>query len=152
MCIRDRAGEYAFSLAIGFALLFLGLFNRGLRTGKGRGWAAVVLALCILTHIVPSFLALTGAVVLVGLELSRRWIRDDGDLVPEQPADPRRVLWWAASTVGLGILLSSWWLVPFVLQHAYSTQMGYENVTTFGTLLFPNADLWACLLYTSRCV
>lgn len=137
------AGEYAFALAIPLALLFLGLFNRGLRTGKGRGWAAVVLALCILTHIVPSLLALAGAVVLVGLELSRRWIRDDGGLVPEQPVDPRRVLWWAASTIGLGILLSSWWLVPFVLQHGYSTQMGYENVTTFTTLLFPNADLWA---------
>jgi hypothetical protein len=136
------AGEYAYSLAIPLALVFIGLFDRGLRTGKGRGWAAVVLALCILTHIVPAFLALAGAGVLIVLELAGRWVRsDDG----RESAGLGRVrgVWWGASTVGLGALLSSWWLLPFVFQHDYSTQLEYVNVTTFATLLFPHADLWA---------
>ena len=36
------AGEYAFSLGVPLALLFLGLFAQGLRTGRGRGVSAVV--------------------------------------------------------------------------------------------------------------
>jgi len=141
------AGEYAYSLAIPVALVFLGLFNRGLRTQKGRGWAAVVLALCILTHILPALLALVGAVVLTVLELAGRWVRSDDGLEPEErPGRRGRVLWWAASTVGLGVALSSWWLVPFVFQHDYATQMGYTNVAGFPTLFFPHADLWAMLV------
>jgi hypothetical protein len=137
------AGEYAYSLAIPLALVFLGLFNRGLRTGKGRGWAAVVLALCILTHIVLGFMALAGAAVLILLELAGRWIRFDDVVVGDEGPGRRRAVWWGASTVVLGILLSSWWLVPFVLDNDYATQMGYLNITTFTTLFFPNADLWA---------
>lgn len=140
------AGEYAYSLAIPFVLLFLGLFSRGLRTGKGRGWAAIVLALCILTHILPALLALAGAAVLLAIELSGSRVRsDDGIELVRGPGWPRKVCWWSASTVGLGLLLSSWWLGPFVLDHAYSTQMGYTNVTDFTTLFFPHADLWALL-------
>jgi len=114
----------------------------GLRTGKGRGWAAVVLALCILTHIVPSLLAWSARSCWSGSNcpaggsaMTRAWC-------PRSPSIE------TGAVVGrldgrLGILLSSWWLRPVLLQHAYSTQMGYENVTTFTTLLFPNADLWA---------
>jgi len=139
------AGEYAFSLAIPMALVFLGLFSRCLRSGTGRGWSAVVLALCILTHIVPAFLALAGAAVLTVLELCGSWVRSDDGAGPGPGPNRRRVLWWAASTIGLGVLLSSWWLVPFLFQHDLSTQMGYQNVTTFRTLLFPGGDLWALL-------
>ena len=63
------AGEYAYSLSIALALLFLGLMARGLRTGQHRGWAAVVLAACILAHIVPALFALVGAVILVLMEM-----------------------------------------------------------------------------------
>jgi hypothetical protein len=136
------AGEYAESLAIPLSLVFLGLFARGLRTGKGRGWAAVVLALCIITHLVPTLFAFVGAGVLLVLELAGEWVRSDDGL---EAAGPGRVraLGWGVSTLGLGIALSSWWLLPFLFQHAYSTQLNYENVTTFVSLLFPHADLWA---------
>jgi hypothetical protein len=137
------AGEYSYSLAIPLALVFLGLFSRGLRTGKGRGWAAVVLALTILTHIIPAAMALAGAVVLVVLELMGDLVRSDDGVERETPLNRGRVVWWGASTVGLGVALSAWWLVPFALDNDYSTQMGYLNVTTFRMLLFPHADLWA---------
>ncbi|HUA96541.1 MAG TPA: DNA gyrase modulator, partial [Acidimicrobiales bacterium] len=138
------AGEYAYSYAIPLALVFLGLFSRGLRSGRGRVLAAITLALCILCHIVPALLALAGAAVLVVLELLGPWVRSDDDSAPTRTGRWRaRVLWWGASTVGLGIALSSWWLVPFFLDHDYATQMGYVNVSTFRTLLFPGGDLWA---------
>ncbi len=152
------AGEYAYSLAIPLALVFLGLFARGLRTGRGRALAAVVLALCILSHIVPGLLALAGAGVLVVLELAGDWVR------PEEGEEHQRVgrwrwraVWWGTSTVGGGLLLSAWWLVPFLLDHSYATQMGYVNVTSgsagtspfatgFPSLFFPSADLWAVIV------
>jgi hypothetical protein len=136
------AGEYAESLAIPLSLVFLGLFARGLRTGKGRGWAAVVLALCIITHLIPTLFSFAGAGVLMVLELAGGWVRSDDGLEEAGPGHARAI-WWGVSTVGLGIALSAWWLFPFLFQHAYSTQLNYQNVTTYVTLLFPHADLWA---------
>ncbi|HVX21535.1 MAG TPA: hypothetical protein VHB02_09315 [Acidimicrobiales bacterium] len=151
------AGEYAYSFSLALAVLFLGLMARGLRTGRGRPWASVVLALCILSHIVPAMLALAGAALLTLLELlPERWRLHD-DLWRPSSAVARApgregvlgrwsALWWGASTVAAGVLLSGWWLVPFGLQRAYTTSMGYTNVTTYVTLLFPGADLWALVL------
>jgi hypothetical protein len=146
------AGEYAYSLSLTLALAFLGLFASVLRTGRRRGWAAVLLAACVLSHIVPALFALVGAAVLTGFELlPARWVPDDDRLwgVPAGPVVPlprRRVLWLAGSTVAVGLLLSGWWLVPFGLRGAYSTSMGYTNLTDFATLLLPRADWWALVI------
>ena len=56
-----------------------------------------------------------------------------------------RTLWWAGSTVGIGLLLSGWWLVPFGLEHAYTTSMGYTNVEGWAQY-FREADAWALVL------
>jgi hypothetical protein len=146
------AGEYAFSFSLSLAVLFLGLFACSVREGRYRGWAAVVLAVCVLSHIVPALYALGGAVILTVLELlPARWGIADaqlrvwhGDRTLEQV--PRaRILWWAGSTVGIGLLLSGWWLVPFGLEHAYSTSMGYTNVEGWAQY-FREADTWALVL------
>jgi hypothetical protein len=147
------AGEYAYSLSIVLALLFLGLVARGLRTGQHRGWAAVVLALCILAHIVPALFALMGAALLIGMEMlparvrprdSWRAHRDD-EVVP-QTLDRPQALWWGVSTVGIGLLLVAFWWVPFGTEQAYATSLGYVNVHTFVAILFPQADWWALIL------
>jgi len=151
------AGEYAYSLSIALAVLFLGLMARGLRTGRGRVWASVVLALCILSHIVPGMLALAGAALLTLFELLPERFRLHDDLWRPSSAVSRApgregvvgrwaALWWGASTVAIGLLLSGWWLVPFGIRQPYSTSMGYTNVSTYVTLLFPRADLWALVL------
>lgn len=150
------AGEYAYSLSVVLALLFLGLVARGVRTGRHRAWAAVVLALCIITHFVPAILALVGALLLTVVELLPFRLHDDLRWPPSAAAaagpfaptarDRWRVVWWSTSTVLSGVLLSCWWLVPFGLRLPYTTSMGYTNVTTYVTLLFPHADLWALVV------
>jgi hypothetical protein len=142
------AGEYAFSFSLSLALLFLGLFACAVREGRHRGWAAIVLAGCVLSHIVPGFYALGGAVVLTVIELlPTRWgiadARHDDEPVEHVPRT--RTLWWAGTTVGLGLLLTGWWLVPFGLEHAYSTSMGYQNVEGWDQY-FREADAWALVL------
>ncbi len=147
------AGEYAFSLSLSLAILFLGLFACAVREGRHRAWAAVVLAACVLSHIVPAMYALGGAAVLTVIELlPARWgigdthlrlWRDDPDA---SAARWTQTLWRAVSTVGPGLLLSAWWLVPFGLERAYSTSMNYTNLNTFWSLFFPEADTWALVL------
>ena len=146
------AGEYAFSFSLSLAILFLGLFACAVREGRYRAWAALALAGCVLSHIVPGFYALGGAVVLTAVELlPARWGIGDSRLRiwrgdPDAVAAPRtRTLWRAFSTVGTGLLLSAWWLVPFGLEHAYSTSMDYQNLYGWG-LFFPEADTWALVL------
>ena len=146
------AGEYAYSFSLSLAVLFLGLFACAIREGKYRGWAAIVLAGCVLSHIVPGMYALGGAVILTIVELlPARWgISDTGLRVwrsdPAMEQVPRtRTVWWAGSTVAIGLLLSSWWLVPFGLEHAYSSSMGYTNVEGWAQY-FREADAWALVL------
>jgi hypothetical protein len=61
------AGEFAFSMSLSFAVVYLGVVLRGLDTGKHRALAAVLLALTGLCHLIPAFwaLALTGLIVLI---------------------------------------------------------------------------------------
>jgi hypothetical protein len=97
--------------------------------------------------------ALAAALVVTLMELLPRRLRlsDDGLALfrsvtraqgRDQVQGTGRALWWAASTVGIGLLLSGWWLVPFGLEQPYSNSMGYSNVTTFAALLYPHADWW----------
>jgi hypothetical protein len=146
------AGEYAYSFSLSLAVLFLGLFACAIREGKYRGWAAIVLAGCVLSHIVPGMYALGGAVVLTIVELlPSRWGIADSSLHVWRndrtavPVPLTRTLWWAGSTVGIGLLLSGWWLVPFGLDHAYSSSMGYTNVEGWAQY-FREADAWALVL------
>ena len=123
------AGEYAFSLGLSLALVFLGLCLRGMKTGRHRGWAAVVLAACILCHLLTAFFALAGALVIVLVE-----------------GPTRRRLWWMVVSVGGGLLLVSWWAIPFAVDQAYSTNMGWLNVSTYLSVLFPLGNIWAVVL------
>lgn len=140
------AGEYAYSLSVAAFLLFLGLFASGVRSGRHRAWTAVTLAVCLLAHVVPGLLALVGAVVLTAVELIpvRFQPSDNGGAEAQRGIVSR--LWWALSTVALGLLLAAWWLVPFGVRNVLSTSMNYTKVTTYVAILFPQADLWALAL------
>ncbi len=69
------AGEFAFSISLSFAVLYLGMLARGLETGKYRAWAATLLALTALCHLIPLFFALAGTVIWFALQLDWAKVR-----------------------------------------------------------------------------
>lgn len=101
------AGEYSFSIALTLAVLGLGLLANGLRTGKYRVWSAVVLSLAAVSHgIVLIFVAVASVILCLV------WI------------DRRRLVY--AATVGVAtLLLSAWWVGPFLFGHEFMTDMKY---------------------------
>ncbi len=105
------AGEFAFSISLSLAVLYLGVVMRGLRTGRHRALAAVLLALTGLCHLIPALFALVATVVIA---LLRR------------PA--RRTVLWLASVLPVAALISAFWVLPFVWQRAYVNDMGWEKL------------------------
>jgi hypothetical protein len=105
------AGEYSFSLSLTFALLYLGVLLRGLRTGRHRGLAAVLAALTVLCHLIPALFAgvATVAAVLV-----------------HQPY--RQRIRWLLPTVPVAGLLASFWVLPFLLRRDYLNDMGWQKL------------------------
>jgi hypothetical protein len=65
------AGEFAFSMSLSLALVYLGLVFKGLETGRYRGLAAVTLALTGLCHLIPAFWALGATAVVVAVRFRR---------------------------------------------------------------------------------
>ncbi|MCC5953271.1 MAG: hypothetical protein JJU45_14350 [Acidimicrobiia bacterium] len=112
------AGEFAFSISLSLAIVYLGVVGRGLETGRHRALAAVLLTLCGLTHIIPAFFALAGTAV---------WF-----LV--RPGVAR--LRYLATTMPVAGLLSAWWVLPFVWRRGYMNDMGWEKKENYCTLLW----------------
>ena len=103
------AGEFSFSIALSFAILGLGLFARGLETGKFRTWAAVLIALAMLCHGIVLLFVVLGALLLWAI-----WM------------DRTRFIYGLTVLVG-AVLLSAFWVVPFLANHAYMTDMKYHG-------------------------
>ena len=122
------AGEFAFSISLSLAIVFLGLVGRGLDTGRQRVIAPIVLALTGLCHLIPFLFAIGGATVWLLVSLARR-----SGIV-------RRV-WWLACTGVVGVALMSWWLLPFYLRSGYMNDMGWEKKTNYADLLFQRKTL-----------
>jgi hypothetical protein len=69
------AGEFAFTISLALALVFLGVVLRGLETGRSRALAAVLLGLTVCCHLIPAIFAVVGAGValLMSFTWTRRW-------------------------------------------------------------------------------
>jgi fumarate reductase subunit C len=117
------AGEFAFSISLSFAVLYLGVLGRGLEDGRHRFAAAGLLAMVALCHLIPLFFALAGTVIWFVL----------------QPAVAR--LKYLASVLSVGGLLSAFWVVPFYLRHGYMNDMGWEKKTDYANFLFSRDEL-----------
>ncbi|QRN80656.1 MAG: hypothetical protein JK586_03525, partial [Nocardiopsis sp. BM-2018] len=101
------AGEFSFSISLSIGILGLGVLANGLRTGRFRVWAAVLIAASAVSHGIVAIFVLLAALVLVLV-----W------------ADRHRLVY--AVSVGLtAFLLSIWWVGPFLLNHAFMTDMKY---------------------------
>lgn len=130
------AGEFAFSISLTLAVLYLAVAVRGLRTGKHRALAALLFALAGLSHLIPAFFVLgcTGALFLVHPD--------------------RKRFKWLITMVPVAGLLTAFWVVPFALRSDYVNDMGWERlplpsgeVTDVGYYLWP--DGWRWLLYAA---
>lgn len=122
------AGEYSFAISLSIGLVFLGLVAKGLEDGRHRALAAVLFALTVLAHVVPTFYVMAGAIVLTLMRFT--W---------------RRFYWLV--TMGLaGGALAAFWLIPFAVRLPYTTNMGWSNITTFSASLLPRSDHWLLAL------
>ncbi|MGI8776761.1 MAG: hypothetical protein ACR2LJ_05115 [Acidimicrobiales bacterium] len=118
------AGEFSFSISLSLALVFLGVFARSLDTGRYRVWAAVLLTLTGLSHLLPTLFAVSGALVLLAL----------------RPSVARAKL--AAIVLAIGALLAAFWSIPFLFRLPYSNNMGWEKLTTYQDNLVPDNIKW----------
>jgi hypothetical protein len=123
------SGEFSFSISLALAVLFLGLVARGMSTGRNRALAAVVLALCGLSHILPLFFAIGGGVVL--------WV---------MTFDLKRLVRWSLPVGLTGGLLIAFWALPYEYRLPYATNMGYGKITAYLSALSPPGDLWLLIL------
>ena len=122
--LSTMAGEFSFSIAFSFMILGWGLLCRGLDEGKYRSWAAIVLALAGLSHGIVLIYTVLGAVVIVACRLG-------ADAVLRRRGDPqagprlaRRIV-YAVTVAALTLLLSAFWVGPFLFNHDYMTDMKY---------------------------
>ena len=121
------AGEYAFSLALALSMLTIGLFARGVRTGRGYWVAALALSATLAAHVLPWFFAILAAGVLVSFELLQRRGVGDPRTDDVTAGDYGRPVRFALGAGVLSGALSAWWLLPFVSEQSYTNSMGYVN-------------------------
>ena len=101
------AGEFSFSIALSLAMFGLGYVAAGLRTGRYRVRASILIAAACVSHGIVLLFVVAGALVWTVVWLDRK-----------------RLVW--AVTVGLtSVLLLLWWAGPFVLNHEFMTDMKY---------------------------
>lgn len=127
------AGEFSFSMSLSLALVFLGVLARGLRPGhrfegRHKALAASLLALALLSHILPTLFAVVGAVLFTVLRPS---VRRFG----------------YSLTVGVvAALLTAFWVLPALVSVPYANDMGWEKTTSYLSNLFPSNLYWLLAL------
>ncbi|MGD0882006.1 MAG: hypothetical protein ABSB09_10610 [Acidimicrobiales bacterium] len=144
--LSTLAGEFSYSLSLSLALLFLGVVAAGLRTGRYRALTAMLFAATLLCHLIPAMFAVAGAGVLLLLDADLpRLLGRSGRALAAGHRWGGRVLWSVvAGAVGLG--LTAWWLVPFIVEQPYTTNMGYTKVFGYPGLLFPGSARWVLIV------
>lgn len=128
------AGEFSHSIALAFAMVGLGFFARVMDDGKHRAWAAIFIALSALSHGIVLMFVFGGAVVMMLMKPDRQRLRA------------------GAITIGCAILLSAFWVVPFLGGHAFMTDMKYGSepgggsFTSMWDMYFPLNPFWDVLI------
>ena len=135
------AGEFSFSIALSFAFGFFAALAHSLRTGRRRVLAGILCALACLSHGIVLFFVVIGAILMIAVHFTRK----------------RFTL---GAQIGLlGLLLQSFWVVPFVLGRGYLTDMFYERRPTGKTpddkftdsywqMFFPQSRMWDRIIMT----
>jgi hypothetical protein len=136
----SMAGEYAFALSLALAYLTIGLFARGVRTGRATGSPRYRLSATLAAHILPWFWTIEAVVVVVIFELlQRRGIGDPTD--DDVTGDYSRPLRFASCAGLISVGLSAWWLTSFVTTQKYTNSMGYINDPSRPCIIFTTLGL-----------
>ncbi len=106
----NLAGEFSFTLALAFALAFMGTLAMSLRTGRHRWIPAALLAATVTSHIIVAIFAAFGALAV--WLAHRPWF------------NLRRALVIGA----VGALLTAVWVLPLVATIGYTTDMRYDAI------------------------
>ncbi|MFI5036050.1 MAG: hypothetical protein ACHQFZ_07595 [Acidimicrobiales bacterium] len=123
------AGEYSFSLSLAAALLTIGLFARGMRTGQGYWFAALALSVSLAAHVLPWLFAIGAVVVMVIYELLQRLgVGDPRDA--DVRGDLARPVRFAVGAGLLSLGFSAWWIFSFATTQSFTNSMGYTNDST----------------------
>jgi hypothetical protein len=135
------AGEFSFSISLSLSILGFALVARGLETGKYLAAGSIVVALSALSHGIV-LLFVFGGVALMMLF----WIQPKLDGMRDNTS-----VVFGVKIIGLAILLSAFWVIPFVTSHAYMTDMKYEprpsgSSDSFWKLYFPLSTLWDAII------
>ena len=110
--MSTMAGEFAYSLGLAVAVLFVGVAARGMDSDRHSVLAGALLALTGLLHLFSAFLALAATAALL---LTGRW----------QRAAWRQRLKWTLVTGALGAALGAWWVLPFWWNRGLLNDMGW---------------------------
>jgi hypothetical protein len=118
------AGEFSFSISLSLAMLGFALLAKGLDTGKHRVSAAIIISLSALSHGIVLLFVFGGAALMLVV-----WNKLES-------------FQFGAKVIALAVLLSSFWVIPFVTSHAYMTDMKYEPrpsgaTDSFWKMFFP---------------
>ncbi len=105
--MSTMAGEFAYSLGLTIAVVYIGVVARGLETGKGRGLSAALIALAGLTHLFAAFFALVATFALV---LTRPSVR---------------TAVWTMVMGAMAGLLAAFWVLPFFWNRSLLNDMGW---------------------------
>ena len=126
--MSTMAGEFAFTLAIAFCLVYIGLLIKGVETGEKRAAAALFLALTGLCHLLVVFFALIVSFVALSTRISRASVR------------------WVAEVGLLSGLVSAFWVIPFWWYRSHLNDMGWEKLTSYSSYLWSRDHLAADFL------
>lgn len=126
--MSTMAGEFAFALAVPACLIYIGLLTRGIETGRDRAWAALLLAVTGLCHLLVAFFALIATLVAALLRPGRSTLR------------------WVVGTGVIAALLSAFWVLPFWWRREHLNDMAWNKLTHFRSYLWDREQLAADFL------
>ena len=110
--MSTMAGEFAYSLGLAGAVLFIGVASRGMPVGSHRVLAGALLALTGLMHLFSAFFALAAVAALLLV-------------LPWRAVEWRSRLSWTVFTGALAAALSAWWVLPFWWNRSLLNDMGW---------------------------
>ena len=135
------AGEFSFSIALSLSILGFALVARGLETGKYLAAGSIAVALAALCHGIVLLFVFAGVALMLLF-----WIQRD-----ENGQRDNTSFVFGVKVIALAVLLSAFWVIPFITSHSYMTDMKYEprpsgSKDSFWSMYFPLSTIWDSII------